>query len=91
MNIEVVIMRKQVEANEGLFDMAGLTTIKSVKGLSRKKIVQDCLYYERKILKLLRRLQAIPESVEDLELQRMFEEAELIGREVDNIEKNLNN
>ena len=84
-------MRKKVEANEGFFDVSGITAIKSVKGLSRKKIVQDCLYYERKILKLLRRLQAIPESVEDLELQRMFEEAENLGKEVDEIEKSLNN
>ena len=84
-------MIKSVEANikESLFDVAGLATVKSAKGMSRRKIMSDLLYYMRKCLKLARRAQTISEGAEDLELQRMYEEVEALGKEIDLVEKSF--
>lgn len=84
-------MKKSVEAvvDESLFDILGANAIKSVKGVSRKKLVSDCLYYERKIMKILRKLQSISEGVEDLELEMLADEMRDIEKEIDKIEKDM--
>jgi len=80
-------MRKVIEAfsGAGLFDIG--MAAKSMKGLSRKKLVQDCLYYERKILRLLRRLQSISEGVEDENLSNIQGEIDRIAKNIEEIEK----
>ena len=84
-------MRKQVNANEGLADlMLGVGSIKNIKGSSRKRLLNDALYYARKLLKLIRSVQAIPEGTEDLELQRLEEELNIIKEEVDKLESEFN-
>lgn len=85
-------MRKQVSTNEGLADlMLGVGSIKNLKSSNRKRLLNDALYYARKLLKIIRSAQVIPEGVEDLELQRLEEELNIIKEEVDKIEKELNN
>ena len=84
-------MRKVVEANIdediGLFGLG--MAAKSVKGLSRKKLVQDCLYYERKIMRILRRLQSISEGVEDQELSDIRKEIDNVASNIEKIEELL--
>lgn len=59
---------------EGLLDVFTGISAKTVKGASRKKLVQDIMYYQRKCMTLLKKLQMIPESVEDDEIGKMYEE-----------------
>lgn len=75
---------KKVQEAVGGNTMLGLA-LKSGNSIARKKLIQDCLYYERKILKLLRRLQSVQEGIEDHELQQMYEQVQEIGKEIDKL------
>lgn len=84
-------MRKQVNANEGIADlMLGINKIKSIGGSNRKRLLNDALYYTRKLLKIIRSAQSIPEGIEDLELQRLSEELNVIKEEIDKLEQEIN-
>lgn len=81
-------MRKVIEAkvlDEGLLDfVVGTSGGKSLKGFPKKKIIQDILYYQRKCISLLRRLQMIPEGVEEsVELKKMTDEIEKLKSDIE--------
>ncbi len=84
-------MRKQINANEGIADlMLGVGKLKSIGGSNRKRLLNDALYYTRKLLKIIRSAQSIPEGTEDLELKRLEEDLNNIKEEVDKLEQELN-
>ena len=55
-----------------------------MKSFPKKKIIQDILYYQRKCISLLRRLQMIPEGVEDsVELKKMVDEVQKLKSDIE--------
>lgn len=87
-------MRKVVEAkvlDEGLLDfVVGTSGGKYLKNFPKKKIIQDILYYQRKCISLLRRLQMIPEGVEeDVDLKKMVDEVEKLKVNIEEMCKNV--
>ena len=81
---------KVVEAtvDESLF--GALNALGSSKGLSRKKLIQDVLYYERKIMRLLRRLQSISEGAGEIEELRLIQnELKKVASNLEDIEASV--
>lgn len=73
-----------------MFDAALKGAVNSVRIGARKKIMNDIMYYLRKLLKLARKAQTIGEGVEDLENQKIIEELEFIKSGIKEIEEELN-
>lgn len=68
--------------------ISALSTFQVGTDVMKKKIVNDIMYYLRRLIKLGRRLQTlqIREGVEDTSV---YEEFERLAKEVDDLEKSL--